>query len=263
MSAPPNLVISLAARPGVFGKTVHNAGYAALKLNFQYKPMRTDDLAMALRSVRNLGIRGCSLTMPYKVEALKYLDKISPLANAVGAVNTIVNENGKLIGHNTDVIGAVSLLDGYQYLPWLILGAGGMARAFLQAAKILRVPHVYLSARGRGGAALAKKFKAEFLPWEKRETIKGCAILNATPMGMAPHVNETPMSLAAVAKAQLVFDAVPKPVETRLVRAARRAKLPVITGRDLALAQAYAQFELYTGKPAPRRAMIAAAKTLQ
>jgi shikimate dehydrogenase len=262
MKKTPTLVISLAARPGVFGKTVHNAGYKALGLNYEYKPMRADDLAMALRSIRGLGIRGCSLTMPYKVEVLKYLDEISPLAKMVGAVNTIVNENGKLTGHNTDVIGAVSLLDGYQYLPWLVLGAGGMARAFLQAAQMLSVPYLYLSARGRGGAALAKIFHAEFVPWEKRETITGGAILNATPIGMAPHINEIPIKLSAVQKSQLVFDAVPKPVETRLVRAAHIAKIPVITGRDLALAQAFAQFELYTGKPAPRSAMIKAAKTL-
>lgn len=263
MKPPPTVVISLAARPGVFGQTVHNAGYAALGINFSYRAMACEDLAKALQNVRNLGIRGASLTMPFKVQAVPMMDELSPLARAVGAVNTVVNDGGKLSGHNTDVVGAVALLDGYQYLPWRVLGAGGMARAFLQAARILSVPDVSLSARNAtNGEKLAASFGATFVPWAARAEPAGMALLNATSIGMAPDVGGMATDMAA-ARPAMVFDAVPNPVETAWVRAARGAGVPVITGRDLQLAQAFAQFELYTGHAAPRDAMASAANQMQ
>ena len=260
MRADAQLVISLAARPGSFGFTVHNAGYAGLGLNYFYKPMTCNDLGAALAGVRSLGIRGASLTMPYKVEALEFMDEITPRAQAAGAVNTVVNDNGKLIGHNTDVLGASVLIKNYRHLPWLVLGAGGMARAFLQAARELQHSQVTLSARNEAaGRAVAKDFGAAFLPWDQRDKMVGCAVLNATPIGMLPDECATPIATGAVPALAMVFDAVPKPAETQLVVAARAAKVPVITGRDLAFEQACAQFELYTGHPAPRDAMQAAA----
>ena len=90
----------------------------------------------------------------------------------------------------------------------------------------------------------------------------GCALLNATPMGMMPDVAMSPMGSQIISQFGLVFDAVPNPHETMLVQSARAGKIPVITGRDLALQQAFAQFELYTAHPAPRDAMIAAAAAL-
>lgn len=261
MKADAQLIISLAARPGSFGFTVHNAGYAALDLNYFYKPMTCRNLGEAMLGMRSLNIRGCGLTMPYKIEALKYLDEITPRAEVTGAVNTVVNEDGRLIGHNTDVVGAMELLKDYKHIPWLILGAGGMARAFLQAARELQHRQVILSARNiEQGKAVADGFGASFLPWDQRDKMVGCAVLNATPMGMKPDENTSPME--NISQMGLVFDAVPNPVETQLVQAARAAKLPVITGRDLALAQAFAQFELYTSHPAPRDVMIAAAAQL-
>ncbi|HCM84431.1 MAG TPA: shikimate 5-dehydrogenase [Alphaproteobacteria bacterium] len=263
MKPDTTLVISLAGRPGSFGFTVHNAGYDALNLNYFYKPMVCTDLGAALRGVRSLGIRGVGLTMPHKVNALQYLDEITPRAEATGAVNTVINDDGKLIGHNTDVIGALELLKDYAHLPWLVLGAGGMARAFLQAGREISHKNMVLSCRdavqGRGIAAL---FGAAFLPWDQRDKMVGCALLNATPIGMKPDDAQSPVEAAAVGHFGLVFDAVPDPVETKLIAAARATNVKVITGRDLALTQAFAQFELYTSHPAPRDVMTAAAAKL-
>jgi len=262
-AADATLVISLAARPGAFGFAVHNAGYQALGLNYFYKPMTCDDIAAALSGVRALGIRGCSLTMPYKTTALALMDEVSPRAHAAGAVNTVVNDKGRLIGHNTDVVGAVELLKPHRNMPWLVLGAGGMARAFLQAARELQHHHITLSARdAERGRALAAEFGATFLPWDQRTKMIGCAVLNATSIGMTPDEKLSPWEDASLAQAALVFDAVPQPRETKFIATARAAKILVITGRDLALAQAFAQFELYTGHPAPREVMTAAAAIL-
>ncbi len=250
MKPDAQLVISLAARPGSFGFTVHNAGYAALGLNYFYKPMTCTDLGAALAGVRSLGVRGVGLTMPHKMDALRYVDELTPRAEATGAVNTILNDNGKLTGHNTDVVGAVELLKDYRHLQWMVLGAGGMARAFLQAARELQHRQVILSARNaEQGKAAAAAFGVSFLPWDQRDKMVGCALLNATPMGMKPDEQTSPMEAAAISHLGLVFDAVPNPYDTQLVLAARGIKVPVITGRDLALAQAFAQFELYTSHP--------------
>lgn len=263
MKPDATLIISLAARPGSFGFHVHNAGYEALGLNYFYKPMTCENLKDALAGVRSLGIRGASLTMPYKIEALNFMDEISPRAQAAGAVNTVVNDGGKLIGHNTDVTGAAELLKPHCAMPWLVLGAGGMARAFLQAARELQQTQVYISARdAEKGRAAATEFGATFLPWDQRDKMVGCAVLNGTSVGMAPDDAQSPLPESAIGNFGLVFDAVPRPHETRLIAAARAAKLAVIHGRDLALAQAFAQFELYTGHPAPREAMLAAAAKL-
>jgi len=91
----PTLCISVAEKPGKFGITVHNAGYRALGLNFLYKTFAINDIKGAIIGVRSLGIRGCSVSMPFKEKVIPFLDRLDPLAKKIGAVNTIVNDNGQ------------------------------------------------------------------------------------------------------------------------------------------------------------------------
>ena len=102
--------ISVAKNPGKFGETVHNAGYDVLGLPFQYKAFSTNDISGVIKGVRALGIRGCSVSMPFKETVVPYLDRLDPLAKKIGAVNTIVNKNNTLIGYNTDFYGAKECL---------------------------------------------------------------------------------------------------------------------------------------------------------
>ncbi len=95
------LCISIAQKPGMFGTVVHNAGFKALKLNFMYKAFAINDLEGAIKGVRALGIRGCSVSMPFKENVMQYLDSLHPSAKRAKAVNTIVNKKGCLIGYNT------------------------------------------------------------------------------------------------------------------------------------------------------------------
>ena len=98
-----HICISISSDPGNFGKIVHNAGYKALGLNWIYIPFKVTNLQDTIKGIRALGIRGCSVSMPFKETVIPFLDKLAPIAKKTKAVNTIVNDNGYLIGSNTDV----------------------------------------------------------------------------------------------------------------------------------------------------------------
>ena len=108
------LCISIAQKPGMFGTIIHNAGFKALKLNFMYKAFAINDLEGAINGVRALGIKGCSVSMPYKEKVIPYLDSLHPLAERTRAVNTIVNTDGHLTGYNTDILGVEECLKKFK-----------------------------------------------------------------------------------------------------------------------------------------------------
>ena len=134
-----NLCISISSKPSNFGTTVHNAAYKELGLNYIYKAFGTKNLKGVIEGVRSLGIRGCSVSMPFKEDIIPYLDELDPLAESIGAVNTVLNTNGILKGFNTDVIAAIKSLEAIGLNKEdrvLLIGAGGVAKAILGALKM-------------------------------------------------------------------------------------------------------------------------------
>ena len=130
------LCMSLAGRPGNFGTRFHNYLYEKLGLNFIYKAFTTQDIEAAVKGVRALGIRGCAVSMPFKESCMSFLDAIDPSAKVIDSVNTIVNDNGKLIGFNTDYIAVKSLIIHHQLNTTkrvMIRGSGGMGKAVIAA----------------------------------------------------------------------------------------------------------------------------------
>jgi shikimate dehydrogenase len=248
------LCISLAGRPSNLGTRFHNALYEELGLDFVYKAFSTDDLEGAIRGVRALGIRGCSVSMPFKEAVLALVDEVEPSAAAIASVNTIVNDGGRLTAANTDVE-AVEELVRRAEVPRdsrvLIRGSGSMAAAVIAALRHAGFADLTLTARNATtGTALADRFGAGFLP----EPVAGHDLLvNVTPLGMAgPDAEELAFPEAAIRTATRVFDVVALPVETPLVRAARSAGVPVLTGAEVHALQAARQFERYTGVPLTR-----------
>jgi shikimate dehydrogenase len=241
---------------------MHLAGYRALGLAFTYVPFKVGDLAGAIAGVRALGIRGVGISMPYKQAVIPLLDAMSPLAARISAVNTVVNDGGVLTGHNTDAIGAVRALEEVRPLTGarlLLLGAGGAARAIAHGAReagaLVCVANrdvgkaeaiaasVGASARGLDEAARAGDYDV---------------VVNATSVGMAEVDPSSPVPEGAMRAGQVVMDIVYKPIETELVRAARRRGAAAVHGGRMLLHQAARQFELYTGAIAPLEAMDAA-----
>ena len=124
------LCISLSARPTNIGTRFHNHLYEVLDLDFVYKAFTTTDIAAAIAGVRGLGIRGCSVSMPWKEDVIALVDEMTPSADAIRSVNTIVNDDGRLVAYNTDFIAIRALLDTHEVprTSCAVLGAGGMAR---------------------------------------------------------------------------------------------------------------------------------------
>jgi 3-dehydroquinate dehydratase/shikimate dehydrogenase len=214
-----------------------------------------DDL---LACVRDIPIHGLSITMPYKEEILKHLDKTDPMTAKVGACNTVVrSQDGKLYGFNTDVNGVVRPLEmrmALQGAKILVLGAGGAARAAVFGLKE-RGADVHILNRTPGPAQnLAKKARAKAINKLQLRKMAFDVIINATPVGMEG--NRDPMPIAEEDfKAKYFFEMVYTPAETKMVKIARSRGLQVILGSEMFVQQGARQFEIWTGKPAPVQEM--------
>ncbi len=241
------------------GAAMHNAGYRALGLSWHYVPFEIDDLAGALSGMRTLNIRGFGISMPFKREIMGLLDAIDPLAQRIGAVNTVVNDDGKLTGHNTDWIGAARALEErapLQDAKVLMLGAGGAARA-VAFGLLERGAALHLSNRSdEAGRALADELGAGYRPWQQRnEPGEWSVIINASSAGMSGVDASSPLDERALSRDKVVMDIVYKPLETELLALARQVGAPTIHGGRMLLHQAARQFELYTAQQAPLEAM--------
>jgi len=238
---------------------MHNAGYETLGIDDQFvylgARVKKEDLEKAIWGVKALNIRGLACTIPHKVEIMKYLDEIDETAQKIGAVNTVVNNEGKLIGYNTDWYGVVILLEKLTSLSGkkiAVLGAGGAARAVVygllkQGAKVKIFNRDLEEAK-----FLVEKFRCPAADLSKIEEVKNFdIIINATSVGMSPQENQSLLRKELISSSQIVFDVVYVPYETKFLKEAREKGAKIIHGLDMFLYQGVAQFELFTGHKAP------------
>ncbi|WP_233856196.1 shikimate dehydrogenase family protein [Paraburkholderia sp. HD33-4] len=257
----PTLCGSLAGQPFTFNVKVHNAAYRALGIDYTFVSFGVDDAALAVQSIRTLGIRGMNVTMPHKQTVIAHLDALDETAREIGAVNTIDNRDGYLTGYNTDCTGAVRALEEVTRLAGqrvALLGAGGAARAIGWGAKRAGAEVTVFNRTASRGDALARDFGIEFggsLADFDAGDFDG--VVNATAAGFrAPHVN--PLAARQLQPHLFVMDAAFLPVHTKLIRDAAAAGCRVVNGTRMLLHQFCGQIELYTGKPAPLDVMSAA-----
>ncbi len=216
LSKDTRLCISLAARPSNIGTRFHNYLYDLLGLDFVYKAFTTTDIAAAIGGVRALGIRGCSVSMPFKQDVIPLVDRVEDSAQAINAVNTIVNDDGRLTASNTDYIAVQRLIDEHRLDPSqsvMILGSGGMAQAVGAAFRDSGFHNGVVVARNtEAGEALARTLDYEYAPEVGPRTAD--VIVNVTPIGMAggPEERLSPFDTSAITKADTVFDVVALPV---------------------------------------------------
>lgn len=215
--------ISLSGRPSNLGTRFHNFLYDELGLNFVYKAFTTDDLEGAVRGIRALGLRGCSVSMPFKEAIIPLVDNLEPSALAIESVNTVVNEDGLLTASNTDYEAVAQLLDEHGVDPTsrvIVRGSGGMAKAVVAAFRGAGFDDVTVLARNEhAGSALAEKYG---YAWTAREPEPDFdVIVNVTPLGMRG-ADEDALAFdgAFVQRASVVFDVVAFPAETPLGRGA-------------------------------------------
>ena len=279
MSSNPNYKAELV---GVFGHPVaenptvvmQEAGFQALQLNWRYLTIEVlpEDLEAAIRGMRAFNMRGINLTIPHKVEVLKYLDEVKPDAALMGAVNTVVRVGNKLVGENTDGKGFMqSLRQDAKVEPKgklvVVMGAGGAARAItveLALAGVQQITIVNRSVeRGQGLTELLQTktpVKAGFVQWQGRYIIPADTdiLVNATSIGLAPRSHEKPeIDYGSIRAGMLVCDVIPAPMTPFLKEAqARGAKS--VDGLGMLVYQGAIAFKLWTGLDAPVNAMYKA-----
>jgi shikimate dehydrogenase len=259
------LCISLASRPSNIGTRFHNHLYDVLGLDFIYKAFTTTDIGAAIGGVRALGIRGCSVSMPFKEDVIALVDDVEASARAIHSVNTIVNDDGYLRASNTDYLAIQRLIDEHGLDASgrvLIRGSGGMASAVGAAFRDHGFTSGIVVARNEdSGRTLAERLGYDYAGDVGSHTAS--VIVNVTPIGMAgaSEASERAFDEATIARADTVFDVVALPSETPLIQAARAAGVHVVTGAEVIALQAAEQFERYTGVR-PTAEQVAAASEI-
>jgi len=277
----------MARLAGIFGYALEHsisprfqqAAFDHCSLDVSYKawPVAADSLEAEVRKLRDDGYLGANVTVPYKERIRSYLDDLDPLAKALGAVNTIVKEDGRLVGYNTDAHGLIEALrkDGAcdpKGLNILVLGAGGAARAAVFALVDAGVATLTIANRTLARAEfLAGEFEAasagvEAVPLE--EPVLACVckkvdlIVNTTSMGMRHGIaeGETPLKASTIRAQTMVYDLVYNPAETPLLTEAKAVGAKTLGGLPMLVYQGAASFELWTGRPAPIDVMFEAAR---
>jgi shikimate dehydrogenase len=248
---------------------MHNKSFKKLGLDYVYVPfrVRSGELKKAVDGMRGLSIRGLNITIPHKVAVIQFLDRIDPLAEEIGAINTIINDGGILTGYNTDASGFLKTLRDNGIQPAgkkvLLLGAGGAARAIgsvlaQEKAKLTIFNRLeglpwaediaYRLAHLNGTAVKAVELNYENL---KAAIADAEILVNATSVGMHPADNQTPVSADLLHANLTVFDIVYNPLPTRLLKEAADAGAKTIGGVEMLVRQGAISFEKWTGRSAP------------
>lgn len=246
---------------------IHNRAFEVEGIDAIYLPFLVTD-ASALPAVLACDARGFSVTVPHKEAVYALVERKSRVAAEIGAVNTLVRREGVWEGGNTDAAGALAALArAYGASPdaaflagrrALLLGAGGAARAI--AWGLVRAgARVAVSGRTRARAeSLARQMGLVAVPWEARADDLPDLLVNATPVGMAPHTADSPWPAEALRHGMVVLDTVYRPGRTKLLQDAETAGARIVHGIDMLLEQAALQFAAWTGRPIPHEALDAA-----
>ena len=248
---------------------MHNVAFKTLGLDYAYIPFKVKSLELrkAIEGIRGLNLRGINVTIPHKVAVMQFLDRIDPLAEKIGAANTIVNDGGILTGFNTDAIGFLQTLHERSIEPAekkvLLLGAGGAARAIGNILAAERVNLTILNRKQELSWAedLARRLvhfygadveAGELTDENLKKAITDVDILvNATSLGMNPDNDQTPVPADFLHANMTVFDIIYNPLPTRLLREAKAAGAGTIDGLEMLVQQGAVSFEKWTGTKAP------------
>lgn len=246
---------------------IEEAAFEALGLNYRYLMIKVNDgdLEDAIKGLKAFNMRGINTTIPHKEKVIKYLDKLSPAASLIGAVNMIINDNGILYGENTDGKGYMkSLTDaGYSVKGKnvFVLGAGGASRAICTECALSGAKHITVANIIREqGEALVKMLnekteaKADFVFWDEALTIpEDTDILsNATSVGLYPHVDQKPdINYDSVKSSMIVTDVIFNDPHSLFLQEAEKRGARTVNGLGMLVNQAAMNFELWTGKKAP------------
>lgn len=230
---------------------IHNGAFRRMGLNAVYLAFEVKDLKGAIDGMRKLGIRGMSVTIPFKMEVIPFLDEVEEVAKKIKAVNTLLHEQDRLTGYNTDWCGALEALEEKVDLRGkrvLLIGAGGAARAIGFALKTKDCEVIISNRTTDRASGLAKELRCAHHPLSSIENLETDVVINATSVGMHPYDQESPLPQKVLRRGMTVMDIVYKPLQTRLLREAEEAGCLTIDGLEMLSRQGAAQLEIWTGK---------------
>lgn len=242
---------------------IHNAAFEHTGINAVYVAFEPSSVHHAITAIKSLGIKGASVTIPFKVDVLQLCDSVDTLAMRIGSVNTLVNNNGTIKGYNTDGYGLLRSLEtnGIEYInkKILIIGNGGSARAI---AYTLAEKNAQITICGRNQnnvKMLADDLRKNFttihdiliIELNPDITSEYDIVINTTPVGMKPETDKLPIDIRLLHHHHVVVDIIYSPLHTLFLQKAQRKGCSVITGDYMLLYQASMQFEIWTGQPAP------------
>ena len=250
---------------------IHNAAFERTGVDYLYVPFRVKEegLGKAIAGMRALNIRGLNVTIPHKVAVIPFLDELDDLAQRIGAVNTIVNDDGVLTGYNTDATGFLQVLFERGIEPRgknvVILGAGGASRAIslilAEKGSNLTILNRTLGKAEEYASRISQICRREVkaLKLDRANLAealnKADILVNATSVGMSLNVDETPIAPDLLKASLIVFDIVYNPIETRLLKEAKAVGAQTISGLDMLVWQGALAFEKWTGLKAPVKLM--------
>jgi shikimate dehydrogenase len=234
---------------------MHNAAYRALGIDATYLAfdVRPSGLAAAMAGIRELGLRQVAVSIPHKLEVMQYLDEIDEGALKIGAVNTVTSRDGRLVGSNTDWIGATRAIERATSLDGkrcVVLGAGGAARAVVFGLLERGASVHVLNRTVERAETLAKELSAEGAgPMSALGDLSHDILVNTTSVGMRSDLSPVPQN--ALRSDSVVMDIVYDPETTQLLSDAGRVGATTVAGKWMLVYQAAEQFEIWTGKKAP------------
>jgi 3-dehydroquinate dehydratase/shikimate dehydrogenase len=240
-----------------YSPLIHNAAFESNELDFRYLPFRV--------AAEDIG--GLSVTIPHKQSVLPLLTQAEAAAQGIGACNTIVFSGEDRVGYNTDYRAAMDCLNEaltklfpepnpFEGKSALLLGAGGVSRAIGWGLAQRRVRVAVTSRNFETATQLAKEFGGRAIPWDERHSVQPNILVNGTPIGMFPEMDDTPYRGDKLDARTLVFDTIYNPEQTLLIRNARTAGCPIITGLSMFVRQAAYQYKLFTGLEPPVKVMV-------
>jgi shikimate dehydrogenase len=233
---------------------MHNGAFSAIGYYGMYLALELDDIKSAISSLKSLNFKGASITIPHKTTVIDFLDELDDTAARINAVNTIVNTDGRLVGHNTDCSGAMRALSekiDIKTKDVAIVGAGGAARAIAFGIKTQGGHPIIVNRSKQKGEQLSKELGAGFVPLSEIKKLSCDILINTTPVGMTPHVDDMCVPETVLDKNMVVMDIVYTPLKTKLLREAEQIGCRCIDGLSMFVYQGAEQFALWTGQQAP------------
>jgi shikimate dehydrogenase len=237
---------------------MHNQAFQECNIDSVYVPFPVEDVAGAMAGFRALHVRGVSVTIPHKKAVMAFVDELDPVAEKIGAVNTLVCDKGHIKGYNTDWVGANRALETRLDLVGkdvIVLGGGGSARAIGFGLVEAGAKPVIVCRNDEQGMDLGCTLDCPWYPLTDLNDLEADCLINATSVGMGKDADVSLVDSAKVGDFAVVMDIVYAPLQTRLLREAEEAGCAVIDGLQMLLLQGVAQFELWTGQKAPVESM--------